>query len=110
MRNFFLIFLILFSCSENKPDNLMSEKQMVDFLFDINIVNSSRAYEETFKILHPDTQVVCQVKMSRASLSITDETDDDDETEEGAEAAEGTAENAPSTDKPEAGNEEAKSE
>ena len=44
MRNFFLIFLILFSCSENKPDNLMSEKQMVDFLFDINIINSSRAY------------------------------------------------------------------
>ena len=48
--------------------------------------------------------------MSRASLSITDETEDDDETEEGAEAAEGTTENAPSTDKPEAGNEEAKSE
>ena len=43
--------------------------------------------------------------MSRASLSITDETEDDDETEEGAEAAEGTTENAPSTDKPEAGKE-----
>ena len=44
MRNYFLIFLIFISCSENKPDNLMSEKQMVDFLFDINIINSSRAY------------------------------------------------------------------
>ena len=44
MRKFFLIFLMFFSCSENKPDNLMSEKQMVDFLFDINIINSSRSY------------------------------------------------------------------
>ena len=44
MRKIFLIFLMFISCSENKPDNLMSEKQMVDFLFDINIINSSRAY------------------------------------------------------------------
>ena len=44
MRKFFLIFLMFISCSENKPDNLMSEKQIVDFLFDINIINSSRAY------------------------------------------------------------------
>ena len=44
MRKIILIFLIFFSCLENKPDNLMSEKQMVDFLFDINIINSSRAY------------------------------------------------------------------
>ena len=44
MRKSILIFLMFFSCLENKPDNLMSEKQMVDFLFDINIINSSRAY------------------------------------------------------------------
>jgi len=44
MRKIILIFLMFFSCLENKPDNLMSEKQMVDFLFDINIINSSRAY------------------------------------------------------------------
>ena len=56
-----------------------------------------------FKILHPDNQVVCQVKMSRASMSI-EETDE--ELEEGAEGAEGAApsENA------ESGKEEAKSE
>jgi len=53
--------------------------------------------------LHPDNQVVCQVKMSRASMSI-EETDE--ELEEGAEGAEGAApsENA------ESGKEEAKSE
>ena len=38
--------------------------------------------DETFKILHPDSQVVCQVKMSRASMSI-DEDIDDEELEEG---------------------------
>jgi len=46
--------------------------------------------EDTFKILHPETQVVCQVKMSRASMSI-EEDEDEDENEEG-EGAEGAAE------------------
>jgi hypothetical protein len=33
------------SCSDqNSPTDLMSEQQMVDFLLDINIINSSRAY------------------------------------------------------------------
>ena len=33
------------SCSnQDGPSNLMSEQQMVDFLLDINIINSSRAY------------------------------------------------------------------
>ena len=45
--------------------------------------------EETFNILHPDSQVVCQVKMSRVSLSIDEEEGDEDELEEGAEGAEG---------------------
>ena len=45
---------------------------------------------DTFKILHPETQVVCQVKMSRASMSI--EEDEEDEDEEGVEGAEGGAE------------------
>lgn len=38
---------MLFSCinKEKKiPQNLMSEDQMVNFLFDINIINSSRAF------------------------------------------------------------------
>ena len=92
---------------KNLPDFLTADISNLKLNDSITVADLS---EETFKILHPDTQVVCQVKMSRASLSITDEIEDDGETEEGAEAAEGTAENAPSTDKPEAGNEEAKSE
>ena len=42
-----LILTMLFSCinKEKKiPQNLMSEDQMVNFLFDINIINSSRAF------------------------------------------------------------------
>ena len=45
--------------------------------------------EESFNILHPDSQVVCQVKMSRVSLSIEEE-EGEDELEEGAEGTEGT--------------------
>ena len=45
MKKLVIFLLIFISCSENsKPDNLMSENQMVDFLFDINIINSSRAF------------------------------------------------------------------
>ena len=42
-----LVLTTLFSCSnkeKNVPQNLMSEDQMVNFLFDINIINSSRAF------------------------------------------------------------------
>ncbi|MBT4709094.1 MAG: hypothetical protein HOB81_02410, partial [Flavobacteriaceae bacterium] len=42
-----LVLTTLFSCSnkeKNIPQNLMSEEQMVNFLFDINIINSSRAF------------------------------------------------------------------
>tara|TARA_B100001173_G_scaffold297765_1_gene294691 strand:+ start:657 stop:1043 length:387 start_codon:yes stop_codon:yes gene_type:complete len=49
MKKIILIFgLFLFlSCSsneKNKSENLMSEDEMVNFLFDINIINSSRAF------------------------------------------------------------------
>ena len=37
--------MLMISCSDqNSPTDLMSEQQMVDFLLDINIINSSRAY------------------------------------------------------------------
>tara|TARA_B100000768_G_scaffold181992_1_gene208135 strand:+ start:398 stop:781 length:384 start_codon:yes stop_codon:yes gene_type:complete len=50
MKNliFVLTFFLFLSCSnveKNKPENLMSEDQMVNFLFDINIINSSRAFK-----------------------------------------------------------------
>lgn len=55
MKKIILIisFSILFSCSnstENKPENIMSEDEMVDFLVDINIINSSRSFKNNSKI------------------------------------------------------------
>ena len=44
---FILSLMIFCSCSNNEknnPENLMTEDQMVNFLFDINIINSSRAF------------------------------------------------------------------
>jgi len=41
------ILILTFACSSKdntKPNNLMSEDEMVDLLFDINVINSSRAY------------------------------------------------------------------
>ena len=42
----FILFTFL-SCSSNvrnHPENIMSEDEMVNFLFDINIINSSRSF------------------------------------------------------------------
>ena len=45
MRKLFILLILIMSCSnQDSPSNLMSEQQMVDFLLDINIINSSRAY------------------------------------------------------------------
>ena len=57
---------------------------------------------ENYIFVHPENMVVCQVKMSRASLSLTTAEEEDEEGEEGEEGAEGTegAENKDSGDKP----------
>ena len=60
---------------------------------------------ENYVFVHPENMVVCQVKMSRASLSLTtaeEEDEEGEEGEEGAEGAEGTegSENKDSGDKP----------
>ena len=89
---------------KNLPDFLLADVSTLKLNDSITVADLS---EETFSILHPDNQVVCQVKMSRASMSIDDETDEDEELEEGAE---GAAEGAASKDNPESGKEEAKSE
>ena len=38
------MFLSCSSNESNQPENIMSEDEMVNFLFDINIINSSRAF------------------------------------------------------------------
>ena len=45
MRKLFILLILIISCSnQDSPSDLMSEEQMVNFLLDINIINSSRAY------------------------------------------------------------------
>ncbi|RZP09411.1 MAG: DUF4296 domain-containing protein [Flavobacteriales bacterium] len=45
MKKGFILIMLIISCSDQSSStDLMSEQQMVDFLLDINIINSSRAY------------------------------------------------------------------
>ncbi len=67
---------------KNLPDFLLADVSNLKLNDSITVGDLS---EETFNILHPDSQVVCQVKMSRVSLSIEEE----GEGEEGAEGTEG---------------------
>ena len=60
---------------------------------------------DDYAFVHPENMVVCQVKMSRASLSLTTAEEEDEEGEEGEEGAEGTegaekSENKDTGDKP----------
>ena len=80
---------------KNLPDFLLADVSTLNLNDSITVADLS---EDIFKILHPDTQVVCQVKMSRASMSI-DDSIEDEELEEGAEGADG-AESDKSSDKP----------
>ena len=50
-------------------------------------ITISEVSDDSFKFLHPDNMVVCQVKMSRASLSLST---DDEEEEDGEESGEGS--------------------
>ena len=65
------------------PDYILADISSLNLNDKITIADVS---EETFKFLHPDNMVICQVKMSRASLSLST----DEEGEEGEEGAEGT--------------------
>ena len=47
MKKIIILLILIVACSDNdnsKPIDLMSENEMIDFLFDVNIINSSRAY------------------------------------------------------------------
>ena len=95
---------------KNLPDFLLADVSTLNLNDSITVDDLS---EETFKILHPDDQVVCQVKMSRASMSIEEDVEDEEleegeegEEGEGAEGAEGakpTSEGSSDGKKPEGG-------
>ena len=93
---------------KNLPDFLTADISKLKLNDAITVADLS---EDTFKILHPESQVVCQVKMSRASMSITTDEEELDEGEEGAaeNSTEGTAKEA-SSENSESGKEESKSE
>ena len=73
---------------KNLPDFLLADVSSLKLNDSITVADLS---EETFNILHPDNQVVCQVKMSRVSLSVEEEEGEEGETEgtEGSETTEG---------------------
>ena len=63
-----------------------------------NKLYTSQLQTDTYTILHPDNTVVCQVRTSRASMSIEEEeTVEGEEGTEGAEVAEGGAEKEAAT-------------
>ena len=94
---------------KNLPDFLTADISKLKLNDSITVAD---LFEETFKILHPDSQVVCQVKMSRASMSIDEGEVEEGEEGEGAEVAEGAegAAKESSSEGADTGKEEAKSE
>ena len=70
------------------PDYILVDISSLNLNDKITISDVS---EETFKFLHPDNMVICQVKMSRASLSLStdEEGEEGEEGEKGAEGGEG---------------------
>ena len=91
---------------KNLPDFLTADISKLKLNDSITVADLS---EETFKILHPDSQVVCQVKMSRASMSIDEGEEEEEEEGEGAEGTEGAAKES-SSEGADSGKEESKSE
>ena len=66
------------------PDYIKADISNLNLNDNITISDVS---DNSFKFLHPDNMVVCQVKMSRASLSLNT---DEEEGEEGEESDEGS--------------------
>jgi len=65
------------------PDYIKADISNLNLNDNITISDVS---DDSFKFLHPENMVICQVKMSRASLSLTT----DEEGEEGEESGEGS--------------------
>ena len=45
-KKIYLILIVFFSCTNevNIPDDIMSKDEMIEFLFDVNLINSSRGF------------------------------------------------------------------
>ena len=76
------------------PDYIKADISNLNLNDNITISDVS---DDSFKFLHPDNMVVCQVKMSRASLSLSTEEEEEDgeESSEGSETSTGEGGEAP---------------
>ena len=77
------------------PDYIKADISNLNLNDNITISDVS---DNSFKFLHPDNMVVCQVKMSRASLSLStdeEEGEEGEESDEGSEASTGEGGEAP---------------
>ena len=77
------------------PDYIKADISNLNLNDNITISDVS---DNSFKFLHPDNMVVCQVKMSRASLSLTTDEEggeEGEESDEGSEASTGEGGEAP---------------
>ena len=70
---------------KNLPDFIKADVSTLNLNDKITIEDLK---DENYSFIHPDNMVVCQVKMSRASMSLETETDE----EEGEEGEEGSTE------------------
>ena len=77
--------LIVKALPKNLPDFIKADVSILNLNDKITIEDLK---DENYSFIHPDNMVVCQVKMSRASMSLETETDE----EEGEEGEEGSTE------------------
>ena len=83
---------------ENLPDFITVDISSLNLKDNVKI---SELLNEDYKFLHPDNMVVCQVKMSRAALSMSDaegEEGEEGEETEGEESGEAKAEDSGQAD------------
>ena len=76
---------------KNLPDFIKADISTLNLNDKITIEDLK---DENYSFIHPDNMVVCQVKMSRASMSLETETDE----EEGEEGEEGSTESESKSD------------
>ena len=79
------------------PDFIKADISTLNLNDNITISDVS---EDSFKFLHPDNMVICQVKMSRASLSLTTD-EEGEESEEGEEEGDSSSSEGGDTPKAE---------
>ncbi len=45
MKRYLILLILMFACSSDAPENLISEKKMESIIFDIMILNASSSYD-----------------------------------------------------------------